>query len=121
MSLSTILKSDSAGPAVRHLYEKSHILLAGLVPTGLILEQDSKLRLAADVGLATVLPLHSHVSLNYVLADYVPKHLQGAARWGVLGLTAVTFAGLMKLNVTGRGVTQTVKDLWVKEGPAAQA
>lgn len=118
--------------------------------------QDSVGRKAADFGLAVGIPLHSHIALNYVLTDYLPKASQGmpylqthmhahanattgkiapvsrvhmmpllcshnaplvhsylgAARWGVLGLSAVTCAGLLRLNMAGPGVTQTVKDLW---------
>lgn len=112
--LSTILKADSAGPAARHVYEKSHIALAGLVPAGALTSKDGIIRKAADIGLAVAVPLHSHIALGYVLADYVPKGIAGLARVGVLGVSVMTFAGLMKLNLTGPGVTQTVKDLWTK-------
>lgn len=91
------------------------------------------MRKVADYGLALGIPIHSHIALNYVLTDYIPKasqgavvraaglrclkantHTPGAARWGVLGLSAVTCAGLLRLNMSGPGVTQTVKDLWGK-------
>lgn len=58
--------------------------------------------------------------MNYVVTDYVPKSLRGAARWGVLGSTAVIAAGMLKLNVAGPGVTATVKALW-KGGKAGFA
>lgn len=49
-----------------------------------------------------------------VVSDYVPKALQLPARAGVAGLTLVTFAGLMKLAITGPGIGGTVKKLWTK-------
>jgi succinate dehydrogenase (ubiquinone) membrane anchor subunit len=35
-------------------------------------------------------------------------------RAGLLGVSAITFIGLIKLNLAGAGVTQTVKGLWHK-------
>jgi succinate dehydrogenase (ubiquinone) membrane anchor subunit len=56
--------------------------------------------------------------MNYVVTDYVPKSVAGAARWGVLAGSAVAAAGMLKLNVSGPGVTATVKGLWAREAPA---
>lgn len=38
----------------------------------------------------------------------------GVTRWGALAGTSVALLGLLKLNMTGPGVTQTVKELWKK-------
>ena len=38
----------------------------------------------------------------------------GASRWGLLAASGITFLGLMKLNVSGPGITSTVKSLWHK-------
>ena len=65
-----------------------------------------------DYALAAVIPFHSHVGLNHVVTDYVPKASRTAARSGVIACTFVLFAGLMKLNVSGPGITETVKALW---------
>lgn len=35
------------------------------------------MRKVADYGLAVGIPIHSHIALNYVLADYIPKASQG--------------------------------------------
>ncbi len=40
--------------------------------------------------------------------------LAAPSRWGVLGLTTIAFLGLTKLNITGPGITATVKQLWTK-------
>lgn len=46
------------------LFHKSHFALAGLVPATLALPSDGFPAKLADVGLAAVLPLHSHVAMN---------------------------------------------------------
>ena len=40
--------------------------------------QHSYLGRTADVALGVALPLHSHVAINSVLSDYVPKSVRGA-------------------------------------------
>ena len=66
------------------------------------------------------LPLHSHIALNYVVSDYVPKNVRGPARWAVLATTAVSALGLARLAVSEPGVTGTVKRLW-SPSPADRA
>lgn len=36
----------------------------------------------------------------------------GVTRWGALATTGIALAGLLKLNLQGPGITQTVKQLW---------
>ncbi len=97
-----------------------------------------------DYGLAIAAPLHGHIALNFVrrtrierasdtllacsapltlarfrpraqvVSDYVPVAGRAVVRTGVLGLSLVTVAGLMKLNRDGPGVTATLKSLWRK-------
>ena len=47
-----------------------------------------------------------------VISDYVPKATAPAARVGLLGVTCLTMAGMLKLNMQGEGVTKTAKRLW---------
>jgi hypothetical protein len=42
----------------------------------------------------------------------------GPARVGVLGASALTFLGLLKMNVSGPGICQVVKGMW--DLPAAE-
>ena len=65
-----------------------------------------------DLALGVVIPLHSNIGLNYVISDYVPQALRTASRAGVAGLTLVTVLGLLKLNTSGPGLTETLKSLW---------
>jgi hypothetical protein len=44
----------------------------------------------------------------------VPKASATAARAGLLGVTCLTMAGLMKLTMQGEGITKTAKRLWKK-------
>lgn len=34
------------------------------------------------------------------------------ARYALLGVTGITLLGLLKLNLTGPGITETYKSLW---------
>lgn len=73
-----------------------------------------------DLALGVLIPVHAHVGLNFVVADYVPKATRGLARGLVLALTIVTAAGLLKLNVQGPGLTESIKSLWRKPQPGAK-
>ena len=47
-----------------------------------------------------------------------PLHLTilaGPSRYIMLGATGITMAGLLKLNLSGPGVTESVKSLWRKK------
>ena len=59
-----------------------------------------------------IFPVHSHIALNYVIGDYVPKASRSIARAGLLGTTIVAAAGILKLNLTGPGLTDVIKSLW---------
>ncbi|KAJ1438207.1 hypothetical protein B484DRAFT_324213, partial [Ochromonadaceae sp. CCMP2298] len=71
-------------------------------------------------ALGIIFPFHSHVALNYVVSDYVPKGMRGAARALLLGVTVIGAAGLLKINVMGPGLTESVKSLW-RATPAPSA
>ncbi len=68
----------------------------------------------ADLLLGLFFPFHSHVAMNYVVTDYVPKGSRGAARALVLATTVIAAAGILKLNLEGPGFTETIKSLWRK-------
>jgi succinate dehydrogenase (ubiquinone) membrane anchor subunit len=69
-----------------------------------------------DLALGVALPLHGHIGMNYVITDYATKTLgagaRGPARVCMAGFTGITMIGLAKLNLTGVGITETVKSLW---------
>ena len=110
--------ADTANGALKKLYHTTAIALAGLVPLAAFQQQGDALGRVIDLGLNAALPIHGHIAMNYVVTDYVPKSVAGAARWGVLAGSAVAAAGMLKLNVAGPGVTAAVKGLWAREAPA---
>jgi succinate dehydrogenase (ubiquinone) membrane anchor subunit len=42
-------------------------------------------------------------------------------RAAVLGASVIAYMGIMKVNLTGPGLTETVRALWRKPKPAAAA
>jgi succinate dehydrogenase (ubiquinone) membrane anchor subunit len=67
-----------------------------------------------DLALGFIIPFHAHIGLNYVISDYVPKASRSIARGATaVGLVIITL-GLLKLNISGPGITDTIKELWRK-------
>ena len=92
----------------------SGIALVGLAPLSFILSP-SFINIPVDLALGFIFPLHSHIALNYVISDYVPKASRGAARAVLLSATIIAAAGLLKLNIEGPGLTETFKSVWRKK------
>ena len=88
------------------------MVLALLTPAALLLPAASSPQLALDIILGVAIPLHSHVALNYVITDYVPKSGRTPARALLLATTIIAAAGILKLNMEGPGLTESVKSLW---------
>eukprot|EP00631_Chrysoreinhardia_giraudii_P004189 CAMPEP_0197421850 /NCGR_PEP_ID=MMETSP1170-20131217/11799_1 /TAXON_ID=54406 /ORGANISM="Sarcinochrysis sp, Strain CCMP770" /LENGTH=117 /DNA_ID=CAMNT_0042949135 /DNA_START=23 /DNA_END=379 /DNA_ORIENTATION=+ len=111
--LSQIIKADHGFLGVR-FYHMLNLGLLGLTPVAFVAPQP--LTFVCDMAVAIALPLHGHIGMNYVLTDYVPKVFgkaaRGPARIVMLGITTMTTAGLIKLNVQGPGIIGTLKGLW---------
>jgi succinate dehydrogenase (ubiquinone) membrane anchor subunit len=75
----------------------------------------SKYNMPIDLSLGVLFPLHAHVGINAIVTDYVPKAIQSSARFGLAGATSIAILGLLKLNVFGVGMTETIKSLWRKK------
>jgi succinate dehydrogenase (ubiquinone) membrane anchor subunit len=88
-------------------------MLAVLTPAAFV-AGGTPASLPVDVTLGVLYPLHAHIGMNYVISDYIPKATRGIARGGMLGFTIMTCAGLLKLNMEGPGLTETVKSFWRK-------
>lgn len=102
--------------------------LLGMTPVALV--SPPPVSAVVDMALAVVFPLHGRtfellrcdapadIGMNYVITDYVPKFFgkaaRGPARVIMFGITALTTAGLVKLNVQGPGITGSLKQLWTK-------
>eukprot|EP01024_Parvocaulis_polyphysoides_P010862 TRINITY_DN13819_c2_g2_i1.p3 TRINITY_DN13819_c2_g2~~TRINITY_DN13819_c2_g2_i1.p3 ORF type:complete len:125 (-),score=18.02 TRINITY_DN13819_c2_g2_i1:228-602(-) len=113
--LSKAVNADAAGGLVWKLYEHSHVALAGLVPAAMLAPEGTWLTRFVDMGLAIAAPYHSHVACNAVISDYVPPSFRGISRNVMLGVTGVTVIGLLRLNLFGPGITDSVKVLWRNE------
>eukprot|EP00471_Norrisiella_sphaerica_P000668 CAMPEP_0184484482 /NCGR_PEP_ID=MMETSP0113_2-20130426/6198_1 /TAXON_ID=91329 /ORGANISM="Norrisiella sphaerica, Strain BC52" /LENGTH=130 /DNA_ID=CAMNT_0026865489 /DNA_START=160 /DNA_END=552 /DNA_ORIENTATION=+ len=100
--------------SVTDIHHKGNLALGVLVPVAFALSP-SMLCLPVDLALGVVIPVHSHISLNLVAEDYVPPGTQrSAARLVIAFMTLVTGFGLMKVNLCGPGVTESIKSLWRK-------
>ena len=92
------------------LYHLSTFACLALVPVALAVPNAMSMPL--DLAMGVIFPVHGHIGFNYIISDYVPKAGRGTARTFLLGVTGVTLLGLLKLNVAGDGLTETVKSMW---------
>lgn len=106
---SSLLNTDASKPAAK-FYHRSALVLAALTPVAFIMP--SWVNLPIDLTLGVLFPVHSHIALNYVISDYVPKAIRTTARVTLFGATVVTLMGILKLNLAGPGLTQTLTALW---------
>lgn len=97
------------------LHHKINLAILGLAPVALI-TSSTALQMPFDLLLGIALPIHGHIGLNLVGTDYVGKFLGkgfvGPFRMVMVGFTGVTMLGLLKLNLTGPGITESVKSFW---------
>merc|ERR1719421_1450897 len=114
LDVSSVLAADEGGLATK-VYHYSSMAVLGLTPCALALSPSS-LNMPIDLALGFAFPLHGHIGMNYVLHDYVPKIIgkaaMGPARVVMFGVTIMTTAGLLRLNLFGPGITETLKTLW---------
>ncbi|GLC34961.1 hypothetical protein PLESTM_000259300 [Pleodorina starrii] len=107
-----ILAADTAGHAGLKAHEYASFALAGATPVAVFSSKGSVLQKTADFVFSLAIPVHSHICMNAIVTDYVPKAARGPVRVGVLGMSIITYLGIMKMNLSGPGVTETVKGLW---------
>jgi len=72
----------------------------------------SMANLPVDLALNVFIPFHAHLGMTQVLVDYVPRKYQN---WSIILLYIATGAaalGLLKVNLCGSGITESVKSLW---------
>jgi len=110
----SIIASDTVASMLA-LHHKINYALIALTPVALVLSP-SALSMPFDIALGIVLPIHSHISMNMVITDYAKKIFgKGAilpARYAMLAVTGTTLLGLAKLNLSGPGITATIKSFW---------
>ena len=100
--------------AMISMHHKVNLALLGVTPVALMVGQP--LQFGADMLLAVALPIHGHIGMNLVITDYAKKVVGkggiGPSRVGLALITGTTMLGLLKLNLTGPGITETVKSFW---------
>jgi succinate dehydrogenase (ubiquinone) membrane anchor subunit len=93
------------------LFHMSHIALAAGIPLALLLSP-SFLCIPVDLALGLIIPWHAHVGMVNVLEDYVPRPYRKLAKTGMLIVSVCVTLGLLKVNLCGAGITESVKALW---------
>ena len=97
------------------LHHKVSLALLGLTPVAFALSP-SAMNMPIDLALGVALPLHGHIGMNLVFTDYMKKVLGkgavGPSRVVLAAITGTTIVGLLKLNLSGPGITETVKCFW---------
>jgi succinate dehydrogenase (ubiquinone) membrane anchor subunit len=94
--------------------------LAAAVPVAFVLSP-SMLNLPVDLVLGVAIPVHLKLGMSVVVDDYVPPGLRFPAHIALWGAAALVAGGLLMLNVSGPGVTETVKRLWRAPVPPVSA
>merc|ERR1719197_1847463 len=110
-----ILRSDQTREGLI-AYHKLNFAMIALGPLALVLSP-SVLNAPVDLLMGIMIPLHGHVGGNDVISDYAKKVTKApwfdqALRKGLLGVTVITFFGLLKLNLQGPGITEACKSVW---------
>ena len=97
------------------LHHKINLAILGLAPLAII-SSSAALTMPFDLLLGIALPMHGHIGMNLVATDYVGKFFGkgavGPFRVGLAGFTGLTMLGLLKLNLSGPGITESVKCFW---------
>lgn len=105
------------GKMGNEIYHKVNLGLLIATPVAVI-TSPSVLSHGLDLALGVGIPLHAHIGMNAVITDYVPKSVKGPARAALLGVTGLTVIGLTYLNISGPGITESIKALW--KGPKGE-
>jgi succinate dehydrogenase (ubiquinone) membrane anchor subunit len=103
------LRSPAA--STEQLFHWSSYSLAALAPVALILSP-SFLNFPVDFALGLIIPVHMHIGLVGVVEDYVPRKQQHLVRFLLAIASVLSAIGLLKINLCGAGITESVKCVW---------
>lgn len=109
LSNTAIAKVQTA--STEQLFHWSQYGLAGLAPAALILSP-SFLNFPVDFALGLIIPVHMQIGLVGVVEDYIPRNFQALVRFIVAVASVCTAIGLLKINLCGAGITESVKSAW---------
>jgi succinate dehydrogenase hydrophobic anchor subunit len=120
------LKGDE-GSLATHVHHKVTTALALLAPVYFLIPSDTssssfaitipkQVDQGAGILISALISVHSWISLNYVVSDYIPKlskSLVGPARIVSAGMALVTMIGLSKISFQNdKGLRGLVDGLW---------
>ncbi|CAM9607088.1 unnamed protein product [Ascophyllum nodosum] len=100
-----------AGKLGTKLYHSVNLVILAGLPAALA-TSPSALTMPLDTVMGLAMPLHAHIGMNYVITDYVHKPFRGLARGAMLTVSVLAAVGLLKLNLSGAGLTETLKATW---------
>jgi succinate dehydrogenase (ubiquinone) membrane anchor subunit len=92
------------------------LVAAGIVPLAVAPFAAGSLNPTTDAILCALLLVHSHLGLQVLVTDYIPKKRFPTARktlsWGLNAITALVGLGLYEFETNDVGVTELVSKLW---------
>uniref|UniRef100_F0WYT9 Succinate dehydrogenase [ubiquinone] cytochrome b small subunit n=1 Tax=Albugo laibachii Nc14 TaxID=890382 RepID=F0WYT9_9STRA len=108
--LAGIVQADNAVGYTK-LYHFTSVGLLAVTPCAFALSP-STLSMPLDWAMSILIPVHAHIGMNNVISDYIPKPQQPVIRLAWLGAAGLMCLGLIRLNVEGPGITETIKTFW---------
>ncbi len=93
------------------LYHNTQVALLVLFPTAFLLSP-SVLNYPVDLALGVMIPAHAYFGTKLIIHDYLPPVIEKIAHIILLILVLGMFFGIMKVNLSGEGVTECIKKLW---------
>lgn len=105
--------------SVREVYHYTSYALAAGVP--LALATSGSMTTAMDLAMGVVVPLHFHIGMRSVLADYLvhlgvaDRSMQQAAMYALGIVTLLTAAALTRFNLVDMGITNVVRRPFIKK------
>jgi len=97
--------------STHELFAYTNKSLAILAPAAVVLSP-SFINAPVDLALGVIVPLHMYIGCTGVIQDYIPENQQGLSITLLGILSLLTGLGLLKINLCGVGITESVKSLW---------
>eukprot|EP00033_Pygsuia_biforma_P001704 GCRY01001908.1.p1 GENE.GCRY01001908.1~~GCRY01001908.1.p1 ORF type:complete len:218 (+),score=31.41 GCRY01001908.1:228-881(+) len=106
--------SDPVGFKIMKLFKYSSYSLGALAPVAIALSPHP-LVLPFDLAMGVIIPFHTYIGTSHIAEDYVPRRFLSGAKVVLLTLSAMAGLGFLRMNLKGKGLTETMKSLWVEE------
>lgn len=83
------------------------------IPVAFVLSP-SILNFPVDLVLGIALPYHMHAGLQDITDDYAPPQYKLYMKRALTFIVVLAALGLLKINLCGPGIIQSLKSLWRK-------